>query len=327
MKSEERHKLQKNELADWLGQTIERVKPYATVGLIGLAAVVVLWAGWLLWQSWQARASAAASRQLYAALSKGDAGALDDLAEQYSGTPVADLAAVAAGDMYLQEGCDELFRSKSIAIQQLRKALEHYRQVQQVATEPLTLARATYGLARAYEALAATREGQGQLDRALEAYQEVLTRWPQSPYAIEAKQRVAALKLPQTKAFYDKLVQYEPQTQSGPAAPGGAGTVPFDLESLPEPAPSPGSDSGEQSSTETPAGNMQEGPQFPVRPEEVAPPDQDAENSAADSAAEQSPQPPAQPGAAKQQPAGTPESSQPAESKSPEEAAPGTSEQ
>lgn len=336
MKGEERHKLQTNELADWLGQVVQRAKPYAKVALIGLTAVVALWAGWVWWHSRQSQTSAAASRALFAALSKGDAGALDDLAEQYRGTAVADLAALAAGDMYLQEGCDELFRSKSIAIQQLRKSLEHYRQVQQLATEPLTLARATFGLARAYEALAATREGQGELDRAVEAYEAVLTRWPNSPYAIQAKERVAALKLPQTKAFYDKLAQYEPLAQTGPTAPGGGGAVPFDLESLPEPAATPGGDSaGGQPAPQPPEGGMEGGPRFPGRPEGVAPADASGGASSADATdplgqpdpADTAPPQPPPASPENPQPADSPQSTPPAESQAPEQAASETSEQ
>ena len=57
MRAEDRHKMHKNELADWLGKSIEQAKPY-TNAMLGAVLVVVLLIGAAMW--W-ARDSAARS--------------------------------------------------------------------------------------------------------------------------------------------------------------------------------------------------------------------------------------------------------------------------
>ena len=42
MKSEERHKLQQNELADYLAKVVEKIKPYQNAILGGIILVLVL---------------------------------------------------------------------------------------------------------------------------------------------------------------------------------------------------------------------------------------------------------------------------------------------
>ena len=44
MKSERRHELQTNALADWIGEAIERIRPYQTT-LLGVALLVMLLIG------------------------------------------------------------------------------------------------------------------------------------------------------------------------------------------------------------------------------------------------------------------------------------------
>jgi len=100
--------------------------------------------------------------------------------------------------------------------------------------------RATFGLARAYESLAGTRQSQGELDKAMESYEAVVTEWPNGAYAEMAARRLEDLRQEETKSLYDKFAQFEPKPAL-PDVPGLPGERPsFDLDSLPEDGTLPG---------------------------------------------------------------------------------------
>lgn len=110
-------------------------------------------------------------------------------------------------------------------------------------TPPYLLAlheRATFGLGRAYEALAGTRQSQGELDKAMESYEAVVAKWPNGAYREMAERRLEALRQEETKSLYDKFAQFEPKPAQPdvPGLPGGR--PPFDLDSLPEDGSLPG---------------------------------------------------------------------------------------
>jgi len=234
MKSKDRHKMHRNELADWLGIWIERLKPYSN--LIFVAVVLVV--GGSFAAVWWVRQAAAQTTQawegFYRAMSVGNPEELDKVIAQHPGTDAADWAAVLAGDVYLSTGCRRLFSNKSTAADDLRKAIEHYRTVQEESRVGALLERASFGLARAYEALAGTRESQGELDRAIEAYKELVEKFPDGAYAELAARRIQELSQQETKVLYDKFAQFDPR----PAAPAAQATpgerLPFDWESLNE---------------------------------------------------------------------------------------------
>jgi tetratricopeptide (TPR) repeat protein len=153
---------------------------------------------------------------------------LEDVAKQHSST-MGQLARLAAADLYFAEGCYQMFLNKVVAQQELQKALEHYREVEQAASLPEIRARARFGLARTYEALAGTRAGQGSLRLAITTYQEVIRDFPNTPYAEFAQQRLSQLETDEFKAFYDRFAQYDPRPELRPeSAPTG---MPGTLES------------------------------------------------------------------------------------------------
>ena len=154
--------------------------------------------------------------------------------EQYPGTDVAHWAGVLAGDVYLGEGCRQLFRNKASAIQELRKAIEHYRTVQEQSRAPELLQRTAFGSARAYEALAGTRESGEALKRAIKAYQEVVQKWPKGAYAAVAARRLEDLKRPDIQAFYDKFAKHDPQPPVSDQTGIPGEPLPFESESLSE---------------------------------------------------------------------------------------------
>ncbi|HUT88937.1 MAG TPA: hypothetical protein VMY37_05550 [Thermoguttaceae bacterium] len=100
--------------------------------------------------------------------------------------------------------------------------------------------RATFGLARAYEALAGTRQSQGELDKAIESYEELIAKWPNGMYREPATRRLEELRQQETKSLYDKFAQFDPKPAL-PDLPGLPGEKPpFSLDSLPEEGSLPG---------------------------------------------------------------------------------------
>ena len=232
MKRERRHELHHNELLEWLNKVFQTVGPYTNLILGVLLLAVVATAAWTWWTRSSTGKQASAWAELYGAVSTQNPAEVLSVAERRPGSNVAQWAAVVAGDMYLSQGCDELFQSKATAGQELRKAVDEYLTVLKESRSEMLRERATFGLARAYEALAGTREGQGGLDKAIGRYEEVIQNWPDGTYTALAEQRLKDLNSQATKAFYDKFAKYEPQ-RSYPGQPGIPGEpLPFSLDGL-----------------------------------------------------------------------------------------------
>jgi len=308
MKSERRHELQQNLLADWLGRQIQAIKPYQNAILLAVAAVFVAAAlyGWWSRQSGQT-AAAAWNRVIEATLLSGP-GEMNpteyaSVQEQSPNTTAAECAAVVAGDLHLAYGCNLLFVNKATANQELRKAVENYSRVLESSRVASLRERATFGLARAAEA-------QGDLEKPVAYYEQIPRDWPQGAYVEASRRRLEDLKRPSTRAMYDRFAKFDPKPAFSDA-PGTPGQRPaFDLENLPEdgpvfqPAtpfgPSPGGARPSPGATEqsTPPEASQEpaGPTSPTAPgpSPGAAPDR-AEEPAAPSQPSPSPEPAAEP--------------------------------
>lgn len=269
MKSEDRHKMQRNELADWLAKTIEQAKPHSNLIFLVVVLTLVLCSAAMWWTRQSADRDAVAWADYDRAAASGDPKNLDEIGDLHPGTEVAQWAAVAAGDAYLGTGCQELFTNKSAASAALQDAVDHYRSVQEQADTPELLERASFGLARAYEALAGV---QGDLAKAKEAYREVVDRWPDGAYSEMAAQRLEDLGREDTEAFYDKFAQFTPQpaTPDAPGAGSPGDRLPFDIDSLDEGGMLPGfPEPGEADGTETEADQAppEDGPTMPAETE------------------------------------------------------------
>ncbi len=196
-------------MADWLVSTFEVIRPYGNT-IVGVVAVIAMvFAGWLWWTRQSALDRGTAWNDVFIAQLGGDPAKLTDVAEKYPGTAAAAWADVVAGDVYLSNGCDELFTSKANATVSLNKAVECFKNATKQVDEPALRQRATYGLARTYEALSGT--AQSELAKATEAYKEVVTKWPDGTYAKAAQRRLNDLEQPATKKFYDQFAKYDPK--------------------------------------------------------------------------------------------------------------------
>jgi len=216
MKSEQRHKLQQNELADWLGRVYAVIKPYANaiLAVVLLAAVI---AGLTVWWTRQSKSEASAGwDQLFAALENGRIVEIGKVAEQNPNSEIGLWATVISGDLHLANGCQELFINKATASQDLQKALDEYTKVRGETRNALLRERAVFGLARTYEALSGTRRSQGELDKAIQNYQDLVDHWKDGPYYSQAKDRLEDLGTSDAKTFYDKFAHFDPQPEFSP---------------------------------------------------------------------------------------------------------------
>jgi tetratricopeptide (TPR) repeat protein len=289
MKSEDRHKMQRNELADWLAKSIEQVKPFSNLIFLVVVLILLLVGAFMWWMRQSADRDAVAWAEYDRAAVSGDPKDLDEIGDLHAGSEVAQWAAVAAGDAYLGTGCEELFRNKSAATAALKDAVDHYRTVQEQGHTPELLERASFGLARAYEAQAGD---QGDLDTAIEAYQEVVDKWPDGAYSEMAARRLEDLGREETKAFYDKFAQFNPQ----PASPDGPGTgsagdgSAFDINKLLDETTFPESEPAGEPDPEADQTPPGDGPSMPEDSEaaDSAPPEGDAQ-PAGDSTGDQAP--------------------------------------
>ncbi|MGD9646871.1 MAG: hypothetical protein AB7U73_14240 [Pirellulales bacterium] len=217
MKTERRHELKTNELADWLGKSIGRVEENYKVGLAIVVVVVLIVAVWAylrnsaaekMQESWAAYQRAAAEQE---------STQLDDVATRYADMPGGACARLLLADRQLRAGADQLFADRADANDQLRRALDNYQAVVDSRADltPIVRQRALLGLARAAESL-------NDLPRAREAYQQLAdtNRWPQAFYASEAQARLDALSRDSTKEFYDWFAKQEPRPALSPSLDG-----------------------------------------------------------------------------------------------------------
>ena len=206
MKSERRHELQTNALADWLGTTIERVRPYETtlLGVALLAAMLAVAGAWWRYHS------AAQAAEAWQGMLAGNPNVLFNLMEQHSGTPVGSLAGLVAGDYSYVQGVQQRFTNRAASNDALAKAADCYQRVLAADTSPMAQERATFGLARVLETL-------NKLPEAEQGYKSVKERWPHGEFAAWASRRLADLEKPATKEFYDEFARFDPK----PSPAGG----------------------------------------------------------------------------------------------------------
>jgi hypothetical protein len=228
MKSQRRHELQTNMLADWLGDVLDRIRPYQNVilgvAILALAGVVGLtilshrrasYAG----QAWDSMGSLLATNPAD----------FEKTIKLYPNTPAAQWSRVLTGDMYLANGVNELFSSKPIGLEQLGRAQEQYLAALNADTKKGWIAeRAAFGLAR-------TMEAAGKLDEAARRYDEIVQQWPNGMFKEEAASRSKELQKQSVKWFYDQFAAYNPQ----PPAPVKEPALPQSREHIGQPAENP----------------------------------------------------------------------------------------
>lgn len=241
MKTERRHELATNALADWLGERIEALKPYsAAVSASALAVVIVVFAS-VIWFQNRGAATGNAWKTYFEALDleqQGgavDARAKDDarakfveVSEDFAKSSPGLWARLSLADSQLAKGVEGLFHDRAGARKALDEAVDDYQAVLDLAPADSLLAeRAILGLASAYES-------KDDLDNARRQYQNLLDRWPDGAFSSLAKSRLADLDRKATKEFYDWFAKQTPKV-TPPKGTGIPGEKPdFDLSKFPD---------------------------------------------------------------------------------------------
>ena len=226
MKTERRHELQTNVLADHLGKWIVTMKPYATMIIIALIAVVVMVATWQItgWVSGSGRGAAwdefeAARQKLVAAddassrssatidnsddpAMKEAIDAIDRVIEKHEGQPVEYWGELLLGNHFQNVGTKLLFHDREKAVDQLKRAADYFRKATE-SEQPDLKQRAYFGLGQALEC-------QGEIDRAIQAYAALEKEAPNGPLTSTARTYADRLEKPETREFYANYFKQNP---------------------------------------------------------------------------------------------------------------------
>ena len=225
MKAERRHELKHNELADWIGERVETMKPHATGVLLGIGLLVLIVLGSVWYFSGEtASASRAWSQYFYAFNEREPQKVLQSLAAEQAGSKAAWWALAAVGDMNLGEGAALLYSDRKEAQKRLEAAKEAYLKVE-VSDDPMLRNRARLGLAKVHESLCLP-------DDARKYYEQVAAAEKDSAIGKSAAADAKRMKDSREVEF---LGWFANQTPKRPAPfPGVGGNVPGLPNDLPE---------------------------------------------------------------------------------------------
>ncbi|WP_339734000.1 tetratricopeptide repeat protein [uncultured Gimesia sp.] len=245
MKSEHRHDLQTNDLSKLMVQAEPFMEKYGVKAVVAAGVIFVVVIGYFSWSSSRSDQDAEGWTLLAACTSTAD---FETVAEDYSGTKVAQWALVHAAESHLQSGIRNSFTDRSAGDRDLTDAKEQFQQLlDSSSTLPEIRERALFGMARTEESVS-----DGDLKNAIELYQKLIQEYPESIFRKLAEQRVkpvegekvAVLDQEATKKFYKWFHAQTPKPgdrqqpgfnlpMPGGAAPGGAPTGSTETPRLP----------------------------------------------------------------------------------------------
>lgn len=221
MKTERRHELEKNQLADWLGHKLTWAEQNASTLVAAVVGVVVVIGVVAYWQNSRAERSLTAWNEYFDAVEKRDrvvvAQSLEKVAANDSNIVPGQMAEILLADIAMNEGIEQLNTDREGGEKLLNDAKNRYVAARNAASDPRLKERATLGLARFYETM-------GLLDDAIREYR-TLADSPQCLYKLDAERKLEYLGMPATIAFAKAYRDRKP-------APKPAGTSMFDLDDL-----------------------------------------------------------------------------------------------
>jgi hypothetical protein len=208
MKTERRHELQKNQLADTLGSEIDYLRPYYKTIVGVLIAVVAVGATIAILSSNRQAKNIAAWGSFYDVVAESNAEKIpkkmEGLVNTFPGTPAALWAELAAGGLELQTGSQKMFSDRKAAEESLSKAKRHFQTVlEQGKSQPMLRRRAQFGLAQTFEAL-------NEPDEALPLYEQLAKDDSEDAFGKAATERVAQVKRLSDNGWYTWFAKHEP---------------------------------------------------------------------------------------------------------------------
>jgi hypothetical protein len=246
MKSEQRHKLEENTLANKTGEAIQSVKPIAPI-IIGAALLLLL--GVFVYAFFSSRTNqlrAEASTSLY--FGQSDPDALESVYRKFPSTPAAEWARQVKADSKLGEVAQSWFYDRNQANDLATEALEEYDAILASTKSDDLKVRATLGAAKAQDFL-------GDRDAAMQRYEELLAMDSISEaLRNQVQTSVDFLGREQGKQFFAWYDTFEPSESPNLGIPGNVNTLPtspdFEMPDLPFGMPTMPMGSSESTATE-----------------------------------------------------------------------------
>lgn len=215
MNTERRHELENNALAHGITTWSDKLRPYVSAILAGIAALLVIFIITSFWNKYQADRNAAAWHEFELALFEGDgeARSLQRLAEseEYQGTEMQEWAYMAWADRQLRLASELYLRDREEAKKRLSSIEGIYEQFADSASSSELKNRARLGLARVSEMqgdLAEAKTQYGLVDGALAVLAEERVKQLDGKPATEAVAWLTTVELPKRTA------------PTGPGTPG-----------------------------------------------------------------------------------------------------------
>ncbi len=238
MKTQRRHELQTNQLADYLGMRLQQIQPYYTHITVGVVAIAALCVGGVYYMNTQKARGGVSWSDYFDAFGARDAKALERVGEVHDGTTAALWAQQSAGDIKLATGAGTLYTDRDEAETSLKDAEKLFLAVEAGTTEDTMLRqRACFGLGQVYESLF-------KIEKAQEYYGKAAASDPDSAFGKAATRRCEQLSDPAVQGWYNWFGRQKPVVPGGASGSVSDGPrVSDDLDTLPDrPNPSfPGS--------------------------------------------------------------------------------------
>ena len=185
-----------NDLAEATLAIVDRIRPYFSTILAGLAAALAAFVAFGFVQS-QAEATRTQSWDAcLAAMSSGETDSFNEVIRRYPGTDAARWSELMVADAAAAEGTQLLFVDRQRAEGRLQSAVEAYSSLMAGRPQGLLGERVVFGLAKARESL-------GQLAEARRGYEAVAAEFPTDALAQIAATRAAEIGRESTRQWYD----------------------------------------------------------------------------------------------------------------------------
>lgn len=222
-----------NDLATRAFDLLDRARPHATVILATAVAGLLAVVAWLLVSNQAAAGRAQSWNALLGAFSSGDPQmlreSLGDVIRRYPATAASQWAEIVLADLAVSEGTDLMFVDRGRAEERLQLAVNSYGAVLAARPAGMLAERATFGMAKAREAL-------GQLEQARLGYEAVAREQASAGLKGLASERAEALGRESTRQWYDwfaaqKVAPPQPAAQGSTPAAGATASpddTPFD---------------------------------------------------------------------------------------------------
>jgi tetratricopeptide (TPR) repeat protein len=227
-----RHEREHNELADWLEERLEALRPYtAQLAVAAILIAVAVAAGVYYFNTENQLASQEWAEYFDAFNEREPQKALQELNAAKPESPAGLWAAQTLGDINLAQGAAQLFLDREQATEKLEAAKGFYQKAEAAKGDQNLVARARLGLGKVHEAMC-------QPEEALKYYKLVADEQKGTALGAAAEKAVQRMENPRTVEMLAWFATQTPKKPSPlPGEGGGLPGLPNDLPDRPDISP------------------------------------------------------------------------------------------